>query len=356
MTQFHNPWDDDGENSKKNSGNTNSQFEIPDIFAIFNKGGGNGRNYLGIGLLLVALVIGVFWMLSGFYVVNPNEKGVETVFGRYVGESDPGLRYNYPRPIGQSIKIQVTNVNKEVIGYREVQGFGYGSRNASLGADVNAEVLMLTGDENMVDINFEVQWRINNPYNYLFHVRDVGQGMTVRSAAESAMREIVGQNSINFALDGNGRAQIASMVQNLLQKILDTYDMGISVLSVQLKKVDPPEKVVASFRDVQSARADKEREINQAFAYKNDILPKARGEAVRVMQDAEAYKQEVINAARGEVDRFVSVFKQYQINPEVTRKRMYLETMEDVLKSSEKVVLDKKIDGSLLPHFAVKSK
>lgn len=292
---------------------------------IFPTGGGFNKKIAGIALLFLLAL----WVLSGFYVVNPEEEGVELVFGKYVNTSAPGLRYNFPYPIGNVTKVKVASINREEIGF-----------SASRKGD--GEGIMLTGDENIVNVNFEVQWRIKNAYDFLYRLRDDIPGKSVKGAAESAMRDAIGQNKIAFILRGEGRAQIGIETKNLLQKILDSYNAGVEVLSIQMKKVDPPEKVINAFRDVQSAKADKEREINQAYAYRNDILPRAEGDANRIIRLAEAYKIEMLNKAEGETRRFMEIYQQYRSNKEVTKNRMYLEMMEEIYKDSNKIFLDNK--------------
>ena len=310
---------------------------------LFNKGGPT------ITALIFVLLSA--WFLSGLYLVQPDEESVELVFGKYSSIGSPGLNYNLPYPIGQVEKIKVTTVHKEAIGYRsEVQSSKRRNSSSTLSSE-KSEGVILTGDENILNVNFEVMWKVADPYKYLFNIREDFHGKTIRSAAESAAREIIGQNSIGFALSGSGRAEMSKDIVKLLQKNLDNYDMGVSVVSVQLKKIDPPEKVIAAFRDVQSARADREMEINKADAYRNDIIPRTRGEVQKIIRNAEAYRQEMVDKANGDASRFISLHNQYKNSSKTMAYRMYLETMEEILQSSQKLLLDNQ--DSLLNHMSV---
>ncbi|KJV69483.1 FtsH protease activity modulator HflK [Candidatus Neoehrlichia procyonis] len=287
--------------------------------------------------LFITIILLCIYICTGFYIVHPEEESVRLLFGKYHNTVGPGLQYYFPYPIGHVINLKVKVINKEEIG-------------SNLHADSSTdhgEGVMLTGDENIVNINFDVQWRINDAYNYLFKVRDDRPGATVKNAAESAMREIIGKSTISFAIEGKGRAAIAYETKTLLQNILNQYQMGIEILSIQLKKVDPPEKVISSFRDVQSARADKEKVINEAYAYRNEILPKAKGEAIKIKLDAEAYRSEIINKAEGGAKKFIAIHKEYITQPLAVRNRMYLETMEDILHNADKTVVSDDLKGIL---------
>ncbi|CCF78242.1 membrane protease subunit stomatinprohibitin-like protein [Wolbachia endosymbiont of Onchocerca ochengi] len=289
---------------------------------------------------LIIFVILFFYACTGFYIVHPSEEGIELIFGKYSNTETPGLRYHFPYPIGKVFKVNVKEVNREEIGVSSSYG-----RDADRG-----EGVMLTGDENIVNVNFEVQWRVKDAKDYLFKVRDYKPGFSVKNAAESAMREIIGKNTISFAL-GQGRQEIPIDTKTLLQQILDGYQMGIEILSIQMKKIDPPEKVISSFRDVQSARADKERIINEAYAYGNDIIPRAKGEAIKIKLDAEAYENEIISEAKGNANRFFSLYKEYKHNPSLVKSRIYLETMENIFNQVDKIVITDDLKGvfSYLP-------
>jgi membrane protease subunit HflK len=303
-------------------------------------GMGGGRGVL----LLILVVIGI-WLASGFYRVLPDEQGVVTRFGAYVATTAPGLNYHLPYPIESVVTPKVTRVNRAEVGFRAA---GDTLRTEQI-RGVPDESLMLTGDENIVDINFVVFWVINDAGHYLFNVRNPDE--TVNAVAESVMREIIGQTPIASAL-AEGRAQIEARALNDIQAILDAYGAGIQVTQAQMLKVDPPQQVVDSFRDVQRARADQERLRNEAEAYRNDIIPRARGEAEQIIQEAEAYKQEVVARASGDAERFNNVYQSYSSAKDVTVRRIYLETMEEVLGRANKVIVDSATSGSgVVPYL-----
>ena len=297
-----------------------------------------------IGIAIAAVI--ALWLASGFYRVQPDEVGVVLRFGAYNRMTQPGLNYHLPSPIERALTPSVTRQNRMVIGYRT--GEFAGSRAAS--GQVPEEALMLTGDENIVDINFTVLWVVKDAKSYLFNIRNP-EG-TVKSAAESAMREIVGETPIAQAL-AEGRGKIETETQKLLQSILDSYGSGIEITLVQLQKVDPPAPVIESFRDVQRALADRERLRNEAESYRNDILPKARGAAAQIRQDADAYRSEIVARSQGDADRFTSVYNAYKAAEDITAERLYLETMEDILKNTNKVIIDKSAMGQsgVLPYL-----
>ena len=305
-------------------------------------GGFSGRRWIGI----VAIGVVVLWVASGIYTVNPDEVGVVLRFGAYNRTTEPGLNYHLPSPIEWVLKPSVTRVNRTEIGYRNAEGPAI--RGAT--RQVPEEALMLTGDENIVDINFTVFWVIKDAKAYLFNIR--APDATVKSAAESAMREVIGESPIAQAL-AEGRGKIETDTHGLLQGILDAYRAGIEVTQLQLLKVDPPGPVIDAFRDVQRALADRERLRNEAEAYRNDVVPKARGAAAAVKQEAEAYRQEIIARAQGDADRFISVYRAFNAAQDVTLQRLYLETMEEVLKNSNKVIIDKSAQGQsgVLPYL-----
>ncbi|AHX11115.1 hflK protein [Neorickettsia helminthoeca str. Oregon] len=337
--KYDDPWGSEEEPRYKPRGSNKNIYDVDAVLlSIRNRFGRNYRSGLSFDswfLYILLLALLAVWGASGFYVVNPEEQGVQLTFGKYVSTSEPGLRYHLPFPIGRVDKVKVAAVNRDEIGF-------------SSGRKGEGEGIMLTGDENIVNANFEVQWRIKNAYNFLYNVKDYGFGTSVKGAAESAMRDAIGKNEISFILRGEGRAQIAADTKKNLQAILDGYNMGVEVLSIQMKKVDPPEKVINAFRDVQSARADKEREINQAYSYRNDLLPRAKGEAEVAIQNAEAYKIEVINRALGDTKRFTEIYQQYKSYPEITKMRMRLEMLEQVYKETDKIVVD---DSNVLKFF-----
>ncbi|WP_374444091.1 FtsH protease activity modulator HflK [Stella sp.] len=303
------------------------------------RGFGGGR-----GVAVIVVVLGLIWLASGFYRVLPDEQGVVLRFGEFVKTTQPGLNYHLPTPIEAVLTPKVTRVNRVEIGFRAAETVRSGAVR-----QVPEESLMLTGDENIVDINFTVFWVIRNAGEFLFNIRSPEQ--TVKAAAESAIRESIGQIPIALAL-AEGRREIEQNTLRLLQEVLDNYTAGILVTQVQLQKVDPPGPVIDAFRDVQRARADQERLRNEAEAYRNDIIPRARGEAERLVQEAEAYKQEVVARSEGDAQRFTSVYQAYRAAPDVTTQRIYLETMEEVLRNVNKVVIDKSAAGSgVVPYL-----
>lgn len=295
-----------------------------------------------IGLAALAFFV---WLASGFYIIEEEEQAVVLRFGEFVRIANPGPNYHLPTPIEKIIKLKVTRIEREEIGYR---GGQESSNTARSGRNIPEESLMLTGDENIVDINFVVQWKINNIKNYVFNI--VGPRETVKSAAESSMREVIGKTPISDA-QTQGRSLVEQSAKKLLQDILDSYAAGIEIVGLQMLKVDPPSEVVDAFRDVQTARADKEREINQAEAYQNDIIPRARGDAEQILQNAEAYKQEVIASSQGHASRFLAVYNEYKKAKDVTRQRIYLETMEDILKDMNKILVDSGKTQGVLPYL-----
>jgi membrane protease subunit HflK len=312
-------------------------------------GGGRGRFGRRSGgaafALLVAGLVAI-WLLSGFYRVQPDEQGVVLRFGAFVRTALPGLNYHLPWPIETVLRPQVTRINRVEIGYRS----GTSSDEQApeerqvVARDVPQESLMLTGDENIVDINFAVFWHIRDAAAFLFNTRH--PEVTVKSAAESVMREVIGRTPIQFALT-EGRAQIETAVMKGVQYILDQYGTGVEITQVQLQKVDPPAAVIDSFRDVQRANTDADRARNEAEAYRNDIVPRARGDAARITAAAEAQRQATIAEATGQTQRFLSVLKSYEAAKDVTLQRLYIETMQDVLSHTPSVVVDPKLQGVL---------
>ena len=329
----------------------------PDLDELLRKGkesfnrmlpqGGYGG---GRALALVVMAGLVLWGATGFYKVNPDEVGVVLRFGKFVGLTQPGLNYHLPGPIETVLTPPVTRINRIEIGYRSANGDA--ARNGRGGEAfrtraTDEDSLMLTGDENIVDVNFSVFWQINDPEKYLFNIRDP-EG-TVRVVAESAIREIIGQLPIRAPLFEN-RQPIVDRTRERMQQLLDSYGAGISVTQVQLLKADPPSQVIDAFNDVQRAKADQERSRNEAEAYRNDIIPRARGDAERINQEAEAYKEQVSDLAQGDAKRFTSVYQAYKLAPDVTARRLYIETMEEVLKTGQKMIVDPSAKG-VVPYL-----
>ncbi|MBK3778450.1 FtsH protease activity modulator HflK [Azospirillum brasilense] len=295
-------------------------------------GVGSGR-----GIALVVGLLAVVWLASGIYRVEADEQGVVLRFGQWVRTEQPGLRYHMPSPIETVLMPKVTRVNRIEVGYRSAGDGRRGDR------DVPDESLMLTGDENIIDIDFTVFWVIKDAGEYLFKIRD--PEATVKKAAESAMREVIGRTDLQPALT-EARQQIETSTRQLLQAMLDDYEGGIEVTQVQLQKADPPSPVIDAFNDVQRARADRERARNEAEAYRNDVIPRARGDAERLIQEASAYREQVVSLAQGDADRFRKVYDAYSTAKDVTAKRMYLETMEEILSGANKVIIDGNAQGA----------
>ena len=335
------PWGEpngrgDKPSKKKQSINFDTYFaNLKDqIKKIFPGGGSNKRN-----VLFACLIFFILWLLTGFYKVNANEQGVVLRFGEWVRTTSPGLHYHLPYPIEIAKTPKVTKVNKTEIGFRVI-----GTSQRML----LEESLMLTGDENIVDINFSVFWIIDDAGKFLFKLRNPEK--SVKSVSESVMREVIGITPIVDALAA-GRQEIETKSLRKIQIVLDNYESGVKITQLQLQKVDPPDQVIDSFRDVQRARADKEKVINEAIAYKNDLIPRARGEAEQILQEAEAYKREIVARSEGDADRFNSVLKAYKNNEDVTRNRIYLETLEKIFQNATKVIIDTKQGSGVLPYL-----
>jgi modulator of FtsH protease HflK len=319
-----------------------SQEKVKRLFPS-GPGGGLGGNRRG--LVLIPLVVVAIWLASGFYRVQPDEQGVVLRFGEWIKTTQPGLNWHIPSPVESALTPKVTRVNRVEVGFISPSEAGRGASSR----EVPNESLMLTGDENIVDINFVLLWQIKDAGQFLFNVRD--PETTVKAVAESVMREIIGKTPIVEATtEGRGAIELAAREQT--QQILDEYGAGILVTQVQLQKVDPPSEVIDAFRDVQRAQADRERLQNEAEAFANDILPRARGEAERLLQEAQAYRQEVVARADGDAQRFVAVYDEYVKAQDVTVRRIYLETMEDVLRDMNKVLIDGSASGAgVVPYL-----
>ena len=308
-----------------------------------NKFGGSksgGSKSFGLGLIILLVI----WAASGLYRVLPDEQGVVLRFGKYVKTTQPGLNYHFPLPIETVLTPKVTKVNRIDVGFRPASDSG---RSSGIG-DVPEESLMLTGDENIVDINYSVFWVIKDAQKFLFNIQSPVE--TVKATSETAMREVIAKSPIQSILT-EGRSKIEVEVQEITQKILDEYGSGIQITQVQTQQADPPSQVIDAFRDVQAARADRERSKNEAEAYANDVIPRARGEAEKILQEAEAYKKQVVAAAEGEASRFIAIFEEYKKAKTVTQERMYLETMEKVLADIDKVIIDKESGSGVVPYL-----
>lgn len=315
----------------------------PDLEEVLRRGQDKVRGWMPSmrgprGLIILILVAIGIWLLTGFYRVEPDEQGVVLRFGEWTKTTQPGLNYHLPGPIETVLLPKVTKVNRVEIGYRTAAD----NRGRVGQQPIPVESLMLTGDENIIDVKFTVFWVISDAGKFLFNVRSPER--TVKDASEAAMREVIGDTDLNSALS-EGRSALASETKAVVQEILDSYDSGILITQVEPQKIDPPEAVIGAFRDVQAARADEERAKNEAEAYRNDIIPRARGEAERILQEAEAYEQEVVARANGEAQRFTLVYNEYRQAKSVTRQRIYLETMEKILADMNKVLIDSSASG-----------
>ncbi|MDF2096106.1 FtsH protease activity modulator HflK [Aquibaculum arenosum] len=295
----------------------------------------------GRGVLIAIAIILVLWLASGFYRVQPDQQGVVLRFGAWVQTTEPGLNWHLPYPIETVLTPSVEAINSIDVGYRSGSG---ASRTTQ---DVPEESLMLTGDQNIIDIDFAVFWKIADAGQFLFNIRD--PEATVKTAAEAAMREIIGRTDIQRALT-ESRQNIELDTRELLQSLLVEYEAGIEITQVQLQQVQPPAQVIDAFNDVQRSLQDRDRLRNEAEAYRNDILPRARGEAQQIIQDANAYRERIINEAIGEAQRFVSVYEAYQQDPEIATRRMYLETMQEVMSGTNKVILGNGTEG-IVPYL-----
>jgi membrane protease subunit HflK len=299
-----------------------------------SSGGSGGK--IGLGVILGG---GLFlWGLTGIYIVDEGKRGVELRFGQYSETTQPGPHWHIPSPIDSVEIVDVSQIRNVEIGYRS--GAGDTSKRSVLN-----EALMLTQDENIVDVNFAVQYRIKNAQDYLFNLRSPDE--TLREATESAVREIVGKSKMDFVLT-EGRSEMVQSAEVLIQDILDRYGSGLQVTSVNMQDAQPPEQVQAAFSDAVKAREDEQRLKNEAEAYANDIIPKARGAGARMNEEATAYKSKVVAEAEGQTSRFLQVLGEYQKAPVVTRERLYLDAMEAVLNNSSKVMIDVEGSGNLL--------
>jgi membrane protease subunit HflK len=340
------PWSGRGGRKSGRNGDSRQHRDLEDLLRRIKlkrvKPGGTGRPSSFIFLVVVAIAA-----VLAFYVftfrVDPDELGVVLQFGKPVRTEPPGLHLRQPYPIEEVRLPKVTRQNITEIGMRSSERSGGALR-------VPQESLMLTGDENIVDINFVVFWRIKDAQKYLFNIQR--PEVTVMEVAESAMRDIVGQSNIQPLLTG-ARQKTEQAVQKLMQSVLDSYGAGVSIDQVQLQKVDPPSQVIDAFRDVQAARADKERLQNEAGSYANRVVPEARGEAERILQAARAYKEQTVAEATGQAARFLKVYEEYKKAPEVTRKRMYLETMERVLGGTDKIIVDSQGGQRVVPFLSL---
>jgi modulator of FtsH protease HflK len=316
---------------------------VEKIQKLINKFLKGGKSSSGKPIIFGLILLVVVWTFSGLYRVLPDEQGVVLRFGKFVSTTQPGLNYHIPYPVETVLTPKVTKVNRIDIGFRSASDSG---RTSGID-DVSEESLMLTGDENIANIDFSVFWVIKDAGKFLFKIQSPVE--TVKAAAETAMREVIAKSKLQSILT-EGRTSIEIETQEIIQSILDEYESGIQVTQVQTQKADPPDQVIDAFRDVQAARADMERSKNEAEGYANDVIPRARGDAAKILQEAEAYKQQVVAAAEGEASRFIAIYNEYAKAKKVTQERMYLETMEKVLADINKVIIDKKA-GGVVPYL-----
>ena len=323
-----------------------------DIDAIIRQGRDAWRRMMpgggassGRTLTLLVLVFGLIWAATGFYRVNPQQQGVVLRFGEWVRTSPPGLHYHLPFPIESVLTPEVTSDNRIEIGFRDVSG------NSSSRRDIADESQMITGDENIVDIDFVVFWRIADAGQYLFNLAEPDQ--TIKVTAEAVMREIIGRTAIQTALT-EGRQDIQVQARQQLQDLLNEYGAGVRVRDVQLLAVDPPADVIDAFNEVQRARQDRDRLKNEAEAFSNDIVPRARGEAAKLVAEAEAYQAEVVNRASGDASRFDQIFQAYLKDKAVTKERIYIETVEEIFSNVDKIIIDNEAGSGVVPYLPLK--
>ncbi len=357
------PWSQNGGGWKGGAGGPWGQGPAggsppPDLEQIFRKSQDKLREAIPggfgfFGMFAIFLVVAAAIAYFGFTVrVNPDERAVVQRFGRYDRELSSGLNFRWPYPVDEVTIVPYTRQNRVEVGFSASTVGPYG---AVRSPNRPEESLMLTGDENIVDVNFNVFWNVKDAPAYLFNVRNPGSNpdanANVKAVAESSMREVIGQNDIQPILT-KSRQEIEESVKALIQRTLDSYNAGIQINQVNLQKVDPPAEVISAFRDVQAARADQERARNEAQTYANRVVPEARGEAQQILQAAQGYREQAVAEAKGRTERFLKVYEEYKKAPDVTRRRMYLETLERVLGGMDKIIIDDKANaGSVVPYL-----
>jgi len=314
------------------------QDKLGGLFGGGNKGeGGNESSPPSLkGLGFIAMGAVALWAASGFYIVDEGNRGVELRFGKYIATTQPGLNWKLPAPIEKVEIVNVAQIRSLEVGYRS----GGGRKGT-----VSKEALMLTKDENIVDVRLAVQYQVSDAKKYLFNI--LNQTATLKQVIESAERGVIGGNTMDFVLT-EGRTQIVADIKTEIQHVIDSYESGIMITSVNLQDAQPPEQVQSAFEDAIKAREDKQRLINEAEAYANDIVPRARGAAARVIQESEGYKSRIIASADGDVSRFTQILAEYKKAPEVTRQRIYLDTMEVVMSGTDTVMLDVKGGNNIM--------
>ncbi|MFQ5353784.1 MAG: FtsH protease activity modulator HflK [Thermodesulfobacteriota bacterium] len=344
------PWGHGTGGGEKGPGGRRPGNRPPDLDAVLKKSGDFFKDFKqrvpALGIVIVAIGI-IFIAINSFYTVGPEEVGVIRRFGKVVKTTAPGPHFMIPL-VDNVLKPQVTKVHRIEVGFKTIDP-GPPARYTT----IDQEALMLTGDENIVAVEFIIQFKIKDAVGFLFNVRN--QRKTIRDAAEAAMREVVGKTRIDDILT-QGRLEVQQEIRVLLQKILDSYNTGISIVAVQLQDVLPPREVIAAFKDVASAREDREKAVEQAEGYRNDIIPKAKGGAEKIINAAEAYKEANINKAKGDVSRFLQVLTEYRKARDITQKRIFIETMEEVLGDMDKYIVDEELQKNLLPYLPLGNK
>lgn len=351
-----NPWgshsnDDRGRGKRGGGDGGGGGQEPPDLDEMLRKAQENFRNVMpgnmkgGFIILIALLVISVLWLSSGLYVVQPGEHAVIQRFGKWVDtKADPGLGYHFPAPIAKSTIVNVQQIRNMNIGFTEVFSRSGGSSQR----DVPEESLMLTSDRNIVDLDLVIQWNIKSAENYLFEIRE--QENTIKKVAESAIREVVGQTDM-FPIITRDRDTVAGAAKTIIQQNLDEYNSGVNITQVLIERAEVHPDVQSAFQDVQSAKQDAEDVQNRAEAYREDILPRARGMAIQMIQEAQGYKQSVVARSKGDADRFESVYQAYLSGKDVTKERIYIETMENVLRNATKIILDDNGGSGVVPYL-----
>ena len=331
------PWDDQGQEENIFTKKRKDSFNFDEFQFSFNP------------IIIILAIVGIYalWLASGFYKIDEGEQALVIRFGKFHRIGTAGLNYHLPTPIETIYVEKVDQSRRLEIGYRSTGKARIGGAVSS--TDVKNESIMLTGDENIVSLNVDVTWHINDLSKYYFNITDPQD--TVKAVASSAIREVVGNTPITPILS-NKKQMIAEKIEKLMQSILDQYESGVIIEQVKLLKADVPEEVVASYIDVQTAKTDKQKIINESEAYRNDILPRARGEAAKILEEANGYKVEILSRAEGDTSRFDSVYNQYITAREITENRLYLETIESILRKSNKVIMG----SDMLPHMAVNQK
>jgi membrane protease subunit HflK len=356
---MHNPWDDD---SGKKDSHKDESADLKQVFSKFfdNKLNKNNKSEQVSNkkiFALVGFIVVCLWLSTGFFKIEADQQGVVLRFGKFVRQVGPGLNYKLPEPLEMVEKVSVTRIKKDVVGQLSnpisVSKFSFkDNKDQVAAADLSypKESQMLTGDENIIDMHFFVQWRIEDATNYLFEIKDSFRDPIVRTAVESIMRQVIGGVNISEALSENRQA-IEMSVKKDLQDVLRQYNSGIEIVGVGILYSYVAPEVRDAYRDVQSAKADKEKFINHAQAYRNELLPKAKGEARSVIESALAIKNSYIAQAEGEAKKFEEIYAAYVASKNITKKRMYLDTMQEVYSSSEKVVIDNSVSKSVLPFL-----